>query len=81
MGHEVGLCLPVDAQGTEAEHGDAHRGFLNERHELADVHSKRPVLCYQLPGEMTQIDVKVRTQSSITAQRISSIIRMSWTTK
>ena len=48
LGREAGGYLPVNAQGAEAEDSDAHRGFLNERHELADVHSEGPVLCYQL---------------------------------
>lgn len=42
---------PVYAQGTQAEHCDAHRGFLDEGHQLADVEAKRPVLRQQLITE------------------------------
>lgn len=47
---------PVDAEGTEAEHRDAHGGLLDEGHQLADLHSEGPVLgqelgrSHRLPG-------------------------------
>lgn len=44
-------CLPVNAEGTQAQHRDPHRGLLHEGHQLAQRHSEGPVLREQLGRE------------------------------
>lgn len=45
---EVWRSLPVNAQSAQTEHRDANGGFLDEGHQLAQGHSKRPVLGQEL---------------------------------
>lgn len=84
-----GCCVsPVDAEGTEAEHRDAHRGFLDEGHQLADLHSEGPVLGQQLGrshrsagcfGDVPPAPLGCPTRcGEPTESRVSSVSSPSW---
>lgn len=38
------ICWPVHAEGAQVENGDAHRGFLQEGHQLAQAEAKGSVV-------------------------------------
>lgn len=78
---EQEFSSPVNAERTQAEDSDSHRRFLDERHQLTDVHAKGPVLCDQLRGnEVRRLSVTcintdvIRTaEPKPTAQSVSSV--------
>lgn len=52
----LGKHWPVHAEGTQVEDGDAHWGFLQERHQFTQTQAesgvvKRPALCQELAEE------------------------------
>lgn len=42
----VHVTSPVNAERTQAEDGDSHGGFLDERHQLTNIHTEWPVFSY-----------------------------------
>lgn len=49
----LGQHSPVHAEGTQVQDGNAHRGFLQERHQLTQTQAKiglvqGPALCQEL---------------------------------
>lgn len=40
--------VPVNAERAQAQHGDSHRGLLDEGDQFAEDESEGPVFCHQL---------------------------------